>query len=46
MELTNKEMYEVNGGVAWGIISIIAAGLVYLIGGLSGYTNPSRCNNK
>ena len=46
MELTEKQMYEVNGGVAWGVIAAIAAGLVFIIGGLSGYTNPSRCNNR
>ena len=45
MELTEKEMYEVNGGVAWGVIAAIAGALVFIIGGLSGYTNPSRCNN-
>lgn len=46
MELTEKQMHEVSGGVSWGIIAAIAAGLVYIIGGLSGYTNPSRCNNR
>ncbi len=39
-------VYEVNGGASWGIVAAIAAGLVFIIGGLSGYTNPSRCNNR
>lgn len=38
MELTEKQMHEVSGGVSWGIIAAIAAGLVYIIGGLSGLT--------
>ena len=46
MELTKKEMYEVSGGVAWGLVAAIAAAFVYIIGGISGYTNPTRCNNK
>ena len=45
MELTNKEMYEVDGGVSWGIIAGIAAAIVYAIGCLSGYSNPTRCSN-
>lgn len=46
MELTEKEMYEINGGVSWGVVASIVAAAVFIIGGLSGYTNPSRCNNK
>jgi len=46
MELTEKEMYEINGGgVSWGVVAGIVAAAVFIIGGLSGYTNPSRCNN-
>ena len=45
MELTNKEMYQVDGGVSWGIIAGIAAAVVYIIGCLSGYSNPTRCSN-
>ena len=45
MKLTNEEMYNVEGGASWGIIAGIAAAVVYLIGCLSGYTNPSKCNN-
>lgn len=46
MELTDREMHDINGGVSWGVVAAIVAGLVYIIGGLSGYTNPSRCNSK
>lgn len=45
MELTEKQMYEIEGGVSWGVIAGIAAAIVYAIGCFSGYTNPSRCNN-
>lgn len=45
MELTQKEMYNVDGGVSWGWIAGAAAAVVYLIGCFSGYTNPSRCSN-
>lgn len=45
LELTNKEMYEINGGASWGVIAAIASCLVFIVGALSGYTNPSRCNN-
>lgn len=45
MELTNKEMYQVTGGVNWGIIAGIAAAVVYIIGCFSGYSNPTKCSN-
>lgn len=45
MELTEHEMYAVNGGVSWTAVSAIAAGIIYIIGVISGYTNPTRCNN-
>lgn len=45
MELTEKQMHDINGGASWGVVAAIAAALVFIIGGLSGYTNPSRCNN-
>ena len=47
MELRKEEMYEVNGGaVSAGVIAGICAGIIYLVGVLSGYTNPNRCNNR
>ena len=45
MELSEKEMYEVNGGISWGIVAGISAAIVYMIGVVSGYTNPSKCSN-
>ena len=45
MELTKKELYEIEGGASWGIIAGVAAAVIYVIGCFSGYTNPSRCSN-
>ena len=45
MELNEKQMYQVNGGAAWGIIASVAAAVVFVVGFFSGYTNPSKCNN-
>ena len=45
MELTTKQMKEIDGGVSWTLLTGIAAAVVYLIGCFSGYTNPDKCNN-
>lgn len=45
MELTNQEMLKISGG-SWYVIAGIGAALTYIIGVLSGLTNPSRCNNQ
>ena len=46
MELTQKEMSKISGGgVSWGLVAGIAAAVVYIIGCVSGYTNPNRCHN-
>lgn len=45
MELNKEQMREINGGINWIIISGISAAIVYIMGFLSGYTNPSKCNN-
>ena len=45
MELTNDEMYEISGGISWQIIGSIGAAIAYIIGVISGYTNPNRCHN-
>ena len=45
MELTKKELYEIEGGARWGKIAGVAAAVIYVIGCFSGYTNPSRCSN-
>lgn len=45
MELTKTEMYDIEGGVSWGLIAGIAAAVVYIIGCFNGYTNPNKCSN-
>ncbi len=45
MELNDQEMNEINGGVSWTLVSIIGGVIVYLIGVINGYTNPTQCNN-
>ena len=45
MELTKKEMLTVDGGINWYLIGGIGALISYLIGVISGYNNPSQCNN-
>ena len=47
MELREQEMYEINGGVlSWKVLAAIGAGLVWIVGVISGYTNPDKCNNR
>lgn len=45
MELTEKQMYQVEGGASWGVIAGIAAAVVFVVGFFSGFTNPSKCSN-
>lgn len=45
MELTEEKLKEIDGGANWGLITGIAAAIVYLIGCFSGYTNPNKCHN-
>ena len=45
MELGKNEMKQINGGVAWETVAAIGAFIIYVIGTLSGYTNPTKCNN-
>ncbi len=45
MELSENEMMEIRGGVAWETIAVIGAAIIYIIGAISGYTNPTKCNN-
>lgn len=45
MELNEKQMHDVSGGVSWIAFSGIAAAVIYVLGFLGGYTNPTRCNN-
>ena len=44
MELSEKELLEVNGGIgAWAVLGIIA-GVIFLIGVVDGYVRPAKCN--
>ena len=45
MELTKKEMLNIDGGINWYVIGGVGAIITYIIGIISGYTNPSQCNN-
>ena len=45
MELSEKQMYDVTGGASLSVGAAIVAGIIYIIGIISGYTNPTRCNN-
>ena len=45
MELNEKQLQQIEGGVSWGIVAAVSAAVVYVIGFFSGYTNPSRCHN-
>ena len=46
MELNEKEMYEITGGaLSWGVVAGVVSAVVYFIGVISGWTNPTRCNN-
>ena len=45
MKLTKEEMYQIDGGVSWTLISAIGAAITYIIGIISGYTNTSHCHN-
>ena len=45
MELNEKQMCDVSGGIGWGMIAGLAAALVYIVGCLIGYNNPNRCHN-
>lgn len=47
MELSKDEMYMIDGGaVSWKILAGIGAGIVLVMGMISGYTNPEKCNNR
>ena len=45
MELTNKEMQNVSGGIGpISIVSIALTAVAFIVGILSGITNPTKCN--
>ncbi len=46
MELKLEEMTKVNGGVSWEAIATAGGIITLILGIISGYTNPSKCNNQ
>lgn len=44
-EIDNIEMSNVNGGSAGWVVAGIIAGITFIIGIFSGYTNPNKCNS-
>ncbi len=46
MELNEREMQEtVGGAISWGTLSVIGGAVAFILGAISGYTNPNKCNN-
>ncbi len=45
MELKETEMKTINGGVSWEAIATVGGIITLILGIISGYTNPSSCNN-
>ena len=46
MELNETEMMKINGGsISIELISIIGGIVTFILGTISGYTNPNKCNN-
>ena len=43
-ELSNQEMFNINGGNGVAIGFFIAAGITFLIGVIDGYVRPLKCN--
>lgn len=43
MELSKKEMMNLNGGGVWAVIGIVA-GIILGVGILDGFTRPLKCN--
>lgn len=44
-EISLSAMSEINGEGAGWVIASIVAGVTFIIGIFSGYTNPNKCNN-
>ena len=46
MELEDKEMKEIVGGaITWEAVAVGGGIIALIIGIISGYTNPTECNN-
>lgn len=45
-KVEEKDLEKIDGGgLSWGIVAGIVAGVTFIIGLIEGYTNPSACNN-
>lgn len=45
MILNKKELLQVSGGgISMGLLTLIGAGIVFLIGVIDGYVRPLKCN--
>lgn len=45
-KVNDDELCDVHGGgISWGIVAGIIAGVTFIIGVIDGYTNPKKCNN-
>ena len=46
MKINDKELEKINGGgcFSWGIFSAVVAGVTFIVGLISGYVNPVKCN--
>ena len=45
IDIEEKELEQVQGGgISWGIVAGIVAGVTFLIGLIEGYVNPNKCN--
>ena len=44
MELTKEELKQINGGgISFGVLAGIGAGLMFIIGVVDGYVRPLKC---
>ncbi len=42
--LTTEELLQVNGGaISWGLVSVLAGAIVFIIGVIDGYIRPLKC---
>ncbi len=45
MKLNKNELLQIKGGgVSIGVLTLIGAGIVFLIGVIDGYVRPLKCN--
>ena len=47
MNLTKNELLNIQGGgVSFGLLTLLGAGIVFLIGVIDGYVRPLKCNQE